>query len=95
MKNTTFIAYGAETEPSKCSEEKYEKWLSEKGLRRGEYYIECNPRFSGGVEFSCLVGYDCVSNHVRAFENKPIDEFKMLHETFIARKYEEYVTRII
>ena len=33
VKNTTFIAYGAETEPSKCSEEKYEKWLSEKGLR--------------------------------------------------------------
>lgn len=58
-------------------------------------HIYQNPRFSGGVEFSCLVGYDCVSNHVRAFENKPIDEFKMLHETFIARKYEEYVTRII
>lgn len=39
VKNTTFIAYGAETEPSKCSEEKYEKWLQENGLRRGEYYI--------------------------------------------------------
>lgn len=39
VKNTTFIAYGAETEPSKCSEEKYEKWLSEKGLKRGEYYL--------------------------------------------------------
>ena len=39
VKNTTFIAYGAETEPSKCSEEKYEKWLSKKGLRRGEYYL--------------------------------------------------------
>lgn len=39
VKNTTFIAYGAETEPSKCSEEKYEQWLSEKGLRRGEYYL--------------------------------------------------------
>ena len=39
VKNTTFIAYGAETEPSKCSEEKYEKWLLEKGLRRGEYYL--------------------------------------------------------
>lgn len=37
--NTTFIAYGAETEPSKCSEEKYEQWLYEKGLRRGEYYL--------------------------------------------------------
>ena len=39
IKNTTFIAYGAETEPSKCNEEKYEKWLHEKGLRRGEYYL--------------------------------------------------------
>ena len=39
VKNTTFIAYGAETEPSKCSEEKYREWLSEKGLRRGEYYL--------------------------------------------------------
>lgn len=39
VKNTTFIAYGAETEPSKCSEEKYEKWLYKKGLRREEYYL--------------------------------------------------------
>lgn len=39
VKNTTFIAYGAETEPSKCSEEKYENWLQEKDLRRGEYYL--------------------------------------------------------
>ena len=39
VKNTTFIAYGAETEPSKCSEEKYEEWLQEKSLRRGEYYL--------------------------------------------------------
>lgn len=39
VKNTTFIAYGAETEPSRCSEEKYENWLREKGLKRGEYYL--------------------------------------------------------
>lgn len=39
VKNTTFIAYGAETQPSKCSEDKYEKWLQDKGLRRGEYYL--------------------------------------------------------
>ena len=37
--NTTYIAYGAETSPSTCSEEKYEKWLSDKGLKRGEYYL--------------------------------------------------------
>ena len=39
VKNTTFIAYGAETEPSKCSEEKYKEWLHEKGIRREEYYL--------------------------------------------------------
>lgn len=39
VKNTSFIAYGAETEPSKCSDKKYEEWLKEKGLRCGEYYL--------------------------------------------------------
>lgn len=39
VKNTTFIAYGAETKPSQCSEEKFEDWLKEKGLKRNEYYL--------------------------------------------------------
>ncbi len=39
VKNTTFIAYGAETAPSKCGEEKYEAWLEEKGLKRNDYYL--------------------------------------------------------
>lgn len=39
VKNTTFIAYGAETRKSECSEEKYEEWLNSKGLKRGEYYL--------------------------------------------------------
>lgn len=37
--NTTFIAYGAETKKSECSEKKYENWLKEKGLVRNEYYL--------------------------------------------------------
>ena len=39
VENTTFIAYGAETEPSKCAEKKYEDWLKSKGLRKNEYYL--------------------------------------------------------
>lgn len=58
------------------------------------HFIECNPRFSGGVEFSCIVGYDCVSNHIRAFEGKQIEPFEIRHNQYIARKYEEYVTKI-
>lgn len=45
--NTTFIAYGAEIEPSKCSNEKFQNWLQEKGLdlRTGFYTIigRCVP----------------------------------------------------
>lgn len=36
---TTFIAYGAETRRSQCPEEKYQRWLAEKGVRQGEYYL--------------------------------------------------------
>lgn len=39
INNTTYISYGAETLPSRCSDEKYENWLHDKGLRRGEYYL--------------------------------------------------------
>lgn len=39
VKNTTFIAYGAETKKSECSEDKYEEWLESKGLKRNEYYL--------------------------------------------------------
>lgn len=58
------------------------------------HFLECNPRFSGGVEFSCIAGYDCVGNHIRAFNQKTIDEFHMEHCMYIARKFEEYVTRV-
>lgn len=39
VKNTTFIAYGAETRKSECSEKEFEEWLSSKGVRRNEYYL--------------------------------------------------------
>lgn len=64
----------------------------EKGIK---YLIECNPRFSGGVEFSCLSGYDFVTNHLRCFEEKEIDLVDNIQEHFIARKYEEYITKKI
>ena len=37
--DTTFIAYGAETRKSVGAEARYQKWLQEKGLRDGEYYL--------------------------------------------------------
>ena len=38
--NTTFIAYGAETQPGQSPDEgRFEKWLGEMGLKRNEYYL--------------------------------------------------------
>ncbi|MCI9319126.1 MAG: ATP-grasp domain-containing protein [Lachnospiraceae bacterium] len=62
---------------------------TEDGVR---YLLECNPRFSGGVEFSVLSGYDFVRNHMRCFENKPIETKICIREHWICRKYEEYIT---
>lgn len=60
----------------------------------GKYhFIECNARFSGGVEFSCMSGYDCVTNHLRCFLGEPIDDSCCIEEQYIARKYEEFVTQ--
>ncbi len=61
----------------------------------GNYWIlECNPRFSGGVEFSCMSGYDFIRNHMRCFLGEPMDEMpKKRLKQIIARRYEPYVTK--
>ena len=58
------------------------------------YFVECNPRFSGGVEFSCIAAYDMITNHLKVFQNVEIDSLLPFKSQYIARKYEEYVTRI-
>ena len=59
-----------------------------------KYFLECNPRFSGGVEFSCLTGYDCIANHIRCFSGEKIEKRDAIRNQYIARKYEEYVTKV-
>ena len=39
VENTTFIAYGAETRKSSGADDRYKKWMEEKGLRDGEFYL--------------------------------------------------------
>lgn len=56
------------------------------------HFIECNPRFSAGCEFSCMSGYDCVENHIKCFMGQEIEDYHFNHNMIIARKYEEYVT---
>lgn len=58
------------------------------------HFIECNPRFSGGVAFSCTAGYDCVRNHIAAFCGEPIDDLAPYRNQYIVKKYHEHVTLV-
>lgn len=55
------------------------------------FLLEINPRFSGGVKFSHISGYNVVKNHLNCFTDMPIDG-KSISKMIIARKYIEYVT---
>jgi len=56
------------------------------------YFLEINPRLSGGVTFSHISGYNVVLNHLRCFLDQAIDPQPLCKKMIIARKYEEYVT---
>lgn len=58
------------------------------------HFLECNPRFSGGVAFSCLAGYDMIKNHMRCFTGAALDVKPQLPSSYMARRYTEYQTKI-
>lgn len=55
------------------------------------YLIDINPRFSAGVAFSVLTGYDMINNHVRCFIDQEIDDAISLSERLMIKKYVEVV----
>lgn len=57
------------------------------------YFLEINPRFSGGVEFTHLAGYNIIRNHINCFRNVKIDTCEEINEITVARKFEEYITK--
>lgn len=54
------------------------------------YFLECNPRFAGGVAFSCKAGYDMIRNHLNCFMGRPLETPGRIREQYIARRYKEY-----
>ena len=54
-------------------------------------FLECNPRFSGGLAFSAVAGYDMVKSHLNCFRNMDLEPECEIKEQFIARRYEEHV----
>jgi len=59
---------------------------------RQYHLLECNPRFSAGVEFSALAGCDCVQRHIDCFWGSTISDYTLAHTMYIARKWQEIVT---
>lgn len=58
----------------------------------GRYYlIDINPRFSAGVAFSVVSGYDMVNSHMNCFEGKPIAGQPAIQENIIIKKYQEVI----
>lgn len=61
--------------------------------RRGNpMLMDINPRFSAGVAFSAMAGYDFVRNHVQHFLKLPVEPVgKLAYDTVFTRKYMEVV----
>lgn len=65
-----------------------------KGGEGQYYFLECNPRFSGGVAFSCKAGYDFINNAIRCFDGQDIDVLSVSHNQYIVKQYTEVITDI-
>lgn len=57
------------------------------------HFLEINPRFSGGVEFSHIMGYPIIENHMKCFNGEIIQKDCPYQDMIIARKYEEYIMK--
>jgi hypothetical protein len=58
------------------------------------YFLEINPRFSGGVAYSCIAGYDFVNNHIRCFSSMRIENIAIINRMLISERYEQTITRL-
>lgn len=58
----------------------------------GEYYlIDINPRFSAGVAFSQVAGYDMVLSHLNCHEGKDIEPPVSYKEQIVTKRYKEEI----
>lgn len=54
--------------------------------------MDINPRFSAGVAFSLMAGYDMVSNHLRCFSGSQIEPATISTDSVYTRGLVEYST---
>ncbi len=59
---------------------------------KGKYYlIDINPRFSAGVAFSHMAGYNMVLNHLNCFIVQDIQAPVLYQEQIITKRYREEI----
>lgn len=64
-------------------------------LSDNQYYlIDINPRFSAGVAYSHLAGYNMVLNHLRCFTNEEIDTAVLYKEQILTKRYYEEIIKL-
>ena len=56
------------------------------------YFLEVNPRFSGGVGFSALAGYDFATAMLRCHQNLPLEPPPAFRPMTLAQRYEMRIT---
>lgn len=54
------------------------------------YLMDINPRFSAGIAFSQMAGYDFVRNHIKAFSGDRIDPGVDYESRVMCKRYVEF-----
>ena len=61
---------------------------------KGYYLIDINPRFSAGIAFSCMQGYDFINAHLDCFRDMPIPKPVQFEEAIATKYFVENVSQI-
>jgi carbamoyl-phosphate synthase large subunit len=56
--------------------------------------MDINPRFSAGISFSILAGYDMVKNHLNCFMDNEIETNINYKTMIIAKKLSDVITHL-
>ncbi|MBD2358451.1 ATP-grasp domain-containing protein [Tolypothrix sp. FACHB-123] len=61
-------------------------------LYNGKYLLmDINPRFSAGIGFSIIAGYDFVGNHLKCFQSISIDEEVNYESRILSKRYVDII----
>ncbi|MBE9052088.1 ATP-grasp domain-containing protein [Nostocales cyanobacterium LEGE 11386] len=55
------------------------------------FLMDINPRFSAGIGFSIIAGYDFVGNHLKCFQGIPIDKDVIYKPQILSKRYVDII----